>query len=108
MTMKPGDALADKARDEFDKNRRERELSIERLKVRAEIRSSPDEEEDTGVINLRAQQNMAAREPENTPARPTVLHVTLTLARKFPPWGAVLVALAAIVAYVLLRLQGIK
>jgi len=33
---------------------------------------------------------------------------TLTVARKFPPWGAVLVALAAIGAYVALRLLGVK
>jgi hypothetical protein len=60
---KPGEAMADKARDEFDRNRREREIAIERLKVRAEIRSSPDEDdEDTGVINLRAEQRVAKRE----------------------------------------------
>lgn len=56
---KPGDALADRARDEFDKNRKARELAVERLKIRAEMRSEHGEEEDTGVIHLRADERVA-------------------------------------------------
>lgn len=59
---KPGDAIADKTRDEFEKNRRERELAIERLKVRAELKSAHEEEPDTGVVHLTAEQRMAERE----------------------------------------------
>jgi hypothetical protein len=110
---KPGDAVADKWRDVFDRNRRERELAVARLEVRAEQRSAPDVEENTGVIHREALERQAQREAEraaadSSPPRPTVLHVTLAVARKFPPWGAVLVALAAIAAYVALRLLGVK
>jgi hypothetical protein len=109
---KPGDAVADKWRDVFDRNRRERELAVARLEVRAEQRSAPDVEENTGVIHREALARQAQREAErsadSSPPRPTVLHVTLAVARKFPPWGAVLVALAAIAAYVALRLLDVK
>jgi hypothetical protein len=36
----------------------DRRLAIERLKIRAEMRSNPDEEEDTGVIDQRAAERM--------------------------------------------------
>lgn len=105
---KPGDALADKARDEFDRNRRERELAIERLKIRAEMRSAPDLEEDTGVIHREALTRQAAqRRPESDPpSKVSPLVIVLTVVRKFPAWGSVLVALAAIAAYVALKLRG--
>jgi type II secretory pathway component PulF len=37
---------------------------------------------------------------------PGVLKVVFTVVQKFPAWGAVLVALAAIAAYVVLKLRG--
>lgn len=101
---KPGDALADKARDEFDKNRRERELAIERLRIRSEMRSE-NFEEDSQVIHLQAAQNIAQRENSELP-KPTVLTVVVTVFKSFPPWGAVLVALAAIAAYAWLKSIG--
>lgn len=106
---KPGDALADKARDEFDRNRKERERPIERLKIRAEMRSEHGEEEDTGVIHLRAEQRLAERADSEPPAaRVSLLVIAFTVVKKFPAWGAVIVAVAAIVAYVVLALNGWK
>lgn len=108
---KPGDAKADRARDEFTRNQRERERSIERLRVRAEMRSE-HEEEDTGVVHLRAEERLALREAAHSSAPPSAHKVTAwvivwTVARKFPPMGAVLVALASIAAYVYLRARGL-
>lgn len=101
---KPGDAIADKWREEFAKGQKETDLALTRLEIRAEQRSQ-HEEEDTGVIHTRAAERVAAREAESDPpskATPTV--IVLTMVRKFPAWGAVLVALAAIAAYVTLKL----
>lgn len=99
---KRGDAVADKWREAFEKNRRETDLSLTRLDVRTEMRSA-DFEEVTDVINARADERLAERPSSDPPAKPTPLVVVLTVARKFPPWGAVIVALAAIAAYVYLR-----
>jgi hypothetical protein len=104
---KPGDASADKAREEFTRNQKESELALTRLEIRAEQRSS-NWEEDSGVIHAEALQRVAAREVESdappSKASPTV--IVLTMVRKFPAWGAVLVALAGIGAYVALKLLG--
>lgn len=105
---KPGDALADKARDEFDKNRRDRELAIERLKIRAEMRSE-NWEEDTGVIHQQAEQRLAARAKPDSDAPPSKVSayvIVWTVVRKFPAWGSVLVALAAIAALTFLYATG--
>lgn len=104
---KPGEAAADRWRDQFDKNRRERELATERLRIRAEMRSSHEEEEDTGVIHMRAEQRVAERETsEPPPSKVSPLVIVLTVVRKFPAWGAVIVAVAAIIAATLLKLRG--
>lgn len=102
---KPGDALADKARDEFDKNRRARELAIERLTIRAEMRSSSDEDENSSVIHIQAEKRLTEREGDSNPPNPTAWHVAILVVRKFPPWGSVLVALVvvALAAFVYLR-----
>lgn len=104
---KPGDAVADQWRDKFEKNRRETDLSLTRLEVRAEQRSAPDIEENTGVIHVEAAKRVAARgaDSDPPPSKPTPLVIVLTIVRKFPAWGAVIVALAAIAAYVVLQLR---
>ncbi len=100
---KPGDAAADKWRERFEKLRREEERAIDRLEVRADMKSM-GEEEISEVIEQRALDRQRNREgSEPPPSKPTPLVVVLTVARKFPPWGAVLVALAGIAAYVFLR-----
>jgi hypothetical protein len=103
---KPGGAKADQWRDKFDKGRRESELAIERLRYRAELRSE-NFEEDTGVIHreaLERQKKRDASEPPSSKASPGV--VVLTVVRKFPAWGAVLVAIAAIAAWAFLKWSG--
>lgn len=102
---KPGDAVADKWRDTFEKNRKESDLPLTRLEIRAEQRSS-NELEDTGVIHLKAEERMALKaldsDPPASKATPTV--IVLTLVRKIPTgWGAVVVVLAGIAAYVWLH-----
>lgn len=101
---KPGDALADRARDEFDKNRRERELAIERLRIRSEMRSE-NWEEDTGVIHKQADERMQQR--DEAPTKAGILSAALAFANGFPAWGKVIVALAAIAAYVVLKLAKV-
>ncbi len=103
-----GDAAADKWRDTFEKNRRESDLSLTRLEIRAEQRSEHGEEEDTGVIHLRAQERVAARKSDSDapPSKVSPLVIVLTVVRKFPAWGSVLVALAAIAALTYLYATG--
>lgn len=101
---KPGDALADKARDEFDRNRRERELAIERLKIRAEMRSE-NWEEDTGVIHKQAEERVAKPPSEPPPkAARGIVHVLKAVQTP----AQALVALAIVVALVVLILHGWK
>lgn len=104
---KPGDAVADQTRDEFDKNRRARELAVERLQVRAEMKSE-HEEEDTLVINTRAAENVAKRNTSDAPPSKTgLISIALTFANGFPAWGKVIVAVVAIIGYVVLKLAGV-
>jgi hypothetical protein len=58
---KRGDAVADRWRDTFDKNRRETDLALTRLEVRAEQRSA-DFEEDSVVIHKEAAERVAQRD----------------------------------------------
>jgi hypothetical protein len=103
---KPGDAVADKWREEFEKNRKESDLALTRLEVRAEMKSS-GEEELSDVIDREAleRHRVKALVVESTPpdkASPMV--IVLTVAKKFPAWGAVIVALAGIAAWVAVKL----
>jgi len=52
-STKPGDAVADRSRDEMRQLERGFENAVQRLHIRADMRSNPDEEEDTGVIERR-------------------------------------------------------
>ncbi len=104
--QKRGDAVADKWRDTFDKNRRETDLELMKLQIRADMRSNPDEEEDSAVIDQRALEAQRKKESE-PPGSPGVLHIVFTGVRKLPPWGAVLVAVVAIAAYTVLALRGV-
>lgn len=104
--VKRGDAVADQWRDKSDRNRRERELAIERLRQRANMRSNPDEEEDTGVIERRAleAQRRKDSEPPSGKAR-----VAVSVLKLLPEgWGRVLVVLAAIAAVTYLVGKGTK
>lgn len=109
---KPGDALADKARDIFDKNRRERELAVERLRIRAEMRSEHGEEEDTGVIHREALQRQARQETASEPPASKggvvvlVIGTVRSAVNKLSPFQTLVVILAAIAAYVVLKLRG--
>lgn len=90
---KPGDAIGDKAREEFDANRKERELAIERLRIRAEMRSE-EEIEDSGVIHMRAEERQKQKESE--PPTKVLLGI-LAVPLKAKGWPQV-VALAVVVA----------
>jgi hypothetical protein len=100
---KPGVAVADKWRETFEASRKETDLALTRLEVRAEQRSFGDPE-DTGVIHVEAAKRVAERMETDPPKSVGPVQVIFVMARKFPPWGAVLVALAAIAAYVALKL----
>lgn len=102
---KPGNASADKLREEFERRRKESDLSLTRLEVRADMKSA-GEEELSDVIDRETLERQRAKDTsESEPpskASPTV--IVHTMVRKFPAWGAVIVALAAIAAYVALEL----
>lgn len=74
---------------------------------------SEDFDEPTGrtEVNVTLQQPPGHPQPsqpniEVTQDKPNVLRIVFTVVQKFPAWGAVLVALAAIAAYVVLKLRG--
>lgn len=73
---------------------------------------SEDFEEDTArhevTVNLTNPHPPQPSSPqiEVTEPTPGVLKVVFTVVQKFPAWGAVLVALAAIAGYVILKLRG--
>ncbi len=103
---KPGNASADRWREIFEKNRKETDAPLTRLEVRAEMRSAGDFEEDSSVIHLKTEERLAvqrALESDSPPSKASPTVIVLTMVRKFPAWGAVLVALAAIAAYVYLH-----
>lgn len=101
---KPGDAVADKWRETFEKNRRETDLALTRLEVRAEQRSA-DFEEDSAVIHMEAEQRVAARTGSDPPkAAKGIVHVLNAV--KTP--AQAIVALAIVVAIVVLILHGWK
>lgn len=102
---KPGDAIADKLRDAFEKGRKETDTALTRLEVRAELKSS-GEEELSDVIDRETLQRQKAKETDSEPpGKASPLIIVLTIVKKFPPMGAVLVALALIAAYVALQLR---
>jgi hypothetical protein len=99
---KPGEAKADKWREEFERNRKESDISLTRLEVRAEMRSVGDFEEDTGVIHKVAEQQVAKRDSEAPKSKGSVIGV-LNVALGFKQWPQV-VALAIIVGGLLVYL----
>lgn len=104
----PERARADLLANKYAKNREERERANARLEVRAEMRSS-NELEDTGVINLRAEDAMKlkqAAEQSEPPAKLSAWTVVYLAAKRSPPWGIVIVLCALIAAYTMLKLKG--
>jgi hypothetical protein len=99
---KPGNALEDKWREAFEKNRKESDLSLTRLEVRSEMKSA-GEEELSDVIDREALERQKSNE-SNPPSKASPAVIVLTVVRKFPAWGAVIVALAGIAAYVAIQL----
>ncbi len=102
---KPGDAVADKWQERIDKLRKETDLPLTRLEVRAELKSA-GEEELSDVIDRetleRQRVKQAAFSDPPTKASPSI--IVLTVVRKFSGLGALIVALAAIAAYVAIQL----
>lgn len=88
-------------REEYAPLDRERALAIERVRVRAELKSIGEDEPDTGRIEVEALRRTEGSDPPPSKANPMV--IVLTVVKKFPAWGAVIVALAVIGAYVYLQ-----
>jgi hypothetical protein len=101
---KPGTAAADKWRETFEKNRKETDMPLTRLEVRADMKSC-GEEELSDVIERETleRQRVKAEADSEPPNKASPYVIVLTVVRKFPAWGAVVVALAAIAAYVYLH-----
>jgi len=112
QTGRRGRRLADKWRDVFDRNRRERELAGVLLEIRAERRSAPDLEEDTGVIHREALARQAKRGSDSEPPSSKggvvvlVIGTVRSAVNKRSPFQTLVVILAAIAAYVVLKLRG--
>jgi hypothetical protein len=91
---------------------RAREALVDAKEARKLLEYSDDFEEDTNrhevTVNLQAPHPPQPSQPqiEVTEPAPGVLKVVFTVVQKFPAWGAVMVALAAIAAYVILKLRG--
>ena len=100
---KHGDAAADKWGETFGKNRKRTDAALTRLEVRAEMKSS-GEEENSAVIDQRTLEAQHQKESEPPISKASPMVIVLTVARKFPAWGAVLVALAGIAAWVAVKL----
>ena len=99
---KPGDALGDKWRETFERNRKERETRVTRTEVRADMKSL-GEEEVSAVIDQRTLE--AARQKESEPpSKVTPLIIIWGITRKFTAIGAAIVAVALIVAYTVLEI----
>lgn len=98
-----------KGPDPLDEMRAAVEDSKEATKL---LSYSEDLEEDTArheaTVNLHNPTPPQPSQPqiEVEQQAPGVLKVVFTVVQKFPAWGAVIVALAAIAAYVILRLRG--
>jgi len=107
----PERARADRLADEYEQNRRERDLANARVEIRASMRSSTDEVEDTGVINMRVEDAQKRGElpkvESESPGKVTVWNVTYAAAKRVPPWGIVILGALVIVSYTLLRLAGV-
>lgn len=102
---KRGDAVADQWREKFDKNRRERELSTERLRIRAEMRSQ-DLEEDTGVIHREALERQRKKESDPPSGK---AKAAATILKLLPEgWGRVIVVLAGMAMVTYLAGKGFK
>lgn len=100
---KPGDAAADKWRERFEKLRRDEERALDRLDVRADMKSM-GEDEISEVIEQRTLERQQKREGSDPPpSKATPLVIVLAGVRKMPAWGVVIVALAAIAAYVFIQ-----
>ncbi len=101
---KRGDAVADKWRETFQRNRRETDVTLTRLEVRAEQRSA-DFEEDSAVIHMEADKRVASRAGSEPPKGAKGIVAVLN-AVKTP--AQAIVALAIVVALVVLILHGWK
>jgi hypothetical protein len=62
-SLKLGDAVADHSRDEMRQLERGFENAVQKLHIRAEMRSNPHEEEDTGVIERRLLERQTRSDP---------------------------------------------
>lgn len=91
---------------------RAREALKEAREATKLLEYSEDFDEPTGrtevTVNMQQPHPPQPSSPqvEVTEPAPGVLKVVFTVVQKFPAWGAVMVALAAIAAYVILKLRG--
>lgn len=93
---KPGEAVADRWRETFEKNRKETDLSLTRLEVRAEQRSS-DFEENSAVIHMEANKRIAEREG-SIPAPARGIRVVLTAVDSWQKVAALLILVVGLLA----------
>lgn len=88
--------MSNKWRDTFERNRRETDLSLTRLEVRAEQRSE-NFEEDSGVIHMEAAKRVAEREG-SIPAPARGIRVVLTAVDSWQKVAALLILVVGLLA----------
>lgn len=90
---KPGDAVTDKWREVFEKNRRETEVSLTRLEVRSDMKSM-GEDEISSVIDQRTLE--AQRKKESEPPTSGYGGQAIMFVRSVKAWPQVIVALSVL------------
>lgn len=94
---KPGEALADKWRERFEKDRREEELALTRLDVRADMKSM-GEDEISEVIDQRALERHK-KDSDAPPSGHSKIAISLVKAVKGWPQALVALGIIALVAF---------
>lgn len=94
---KPGDAAAEKWAERFEKLRREEELSLTRLDVRADMKSF-GEEEISEVIDQRVLEAQRKKESDPPSSKASPLVIVHTVVKRLKGWPLVAVVIAGILA----------
>ena len=74
----------------------DRRLAVERLKVRAEMRSI-NEEEDTGVVNVRAEERVA--KASESPPKDSIARQLVYVLNALPPWSRPIVLIVLVLVF---------
>jgi hypothetical protein len=102
---KPGEASADKWRERFEHKRKESEVALTRLEVRADMKSK-GEEEISSVIEERTLEAQR-RKMSDPPGKDKLWAIPVVIVRRVPPvalaWLTALALILGAIVYVLTK-----